>query len=167
MAGTTITMDTHATTETATLEDSHRACFACGVCNNAGLSLHFEVGAAGVAAAVWQPSSAFQSYPDRVHGGVIATLLDSAMVHALFAQEIAGVTAELTIRYLQRINVQDAVHLSGWVEGERFGIYLCRAEVYQAGRLAVRASAKFAAMPDPPAGSACGDCGAPLRATAG
>ncbi len=79
------TMDTTAaTTEKNALKELHRDCFACGVRNHSGLNLHFDVGADGVATAVWLPSPAFQSYPDRAHGGVIATLLDSAIVHVLF-----------------------------------------------------------------------------------
>jgi len=146
----TSTMDTTAAiiTEKDALENLHRECFACGVCNHSGLNLHFDVGADGVATAVWQPSAAFRSYPDRVHGGVIATLLDSAIVHALFARGVAGVTAELTIRYLQSVNVTDPVHVTGWVESNRHGVYLCCSEVHQAGLLAVRASGKFMAMPE-------------------
>lgn len=130
------------------LNELHRNCFACGVCNHSGLNLHFEVGADGIATTDWQPSDAFRSYPDRVHGGVIATLLDSAIVHALFARGVAGVTAELTIRYLQKVNIADQVHVIGWIESQRHGVYVCSAEVHQAGLLAVRASAKFMAMPD-------------------
>ena len=144
-----ITMDTTATTtEPQTLEDLHRDCFACGVCNHSGLNLHFDVGGDGVATAVWQPSPAFRSYKDRVHGGVIATLLDSAIVHSLFARGVAGVTAELTIRYLQSVNVIDPVQVSGWIESIRHGVYLCSAEVHQAGLPVVRASAKFMDMPE-------------------
>jgi len=130
------------------LEELHHDCFACGVGNHSGLNLHFDVGDDGVARATWQPSDAFRSYPDRVHGGVIATLLDSAMVHALYAKGITGVTAELTIRYLQSVNVADPVAVTGWVESCRHGVSLCRAEVHQAGLPTVRASAKFMAMPE-------------------
>jgi len=150
VAGTMTTMDTNATTERAGPCVLHRDCFACGGLNAHGLKLHFEVDANGVAAAVWQPSAEFLSYADRVHGGIIATLLDSSMVHALFAQGVAGVTAELTIRYLLGVNIDDPIHVSGWVESTRLGIYLCRAEVRQVGNLVVRASAKFVAMPDSP-----------------
>jgi len=129
------------------LEELHRECFACGISNHNGLNLHFDVGADRVASAVWQPSPAFRSYPDRVHGGVIAALLDSAIVHALFARCVAGVTAELTIRYLQSVNVTNPVRVTGWIESNRHGVYLCGAEAHQAGLLAVRASAKFMAMP--------------------
>ena len=153
MVGTMITMGTSATTKVSTLPDLHQDCFACGAGNPSGLHLQFEVDANGVASVDWQPSLTFMSYPDRVHGGMIATLLDSSMVHALFARGVAGVTAELTIRFLHGVNVIEPVHICGWLEYARRGIYLCRAEVHQGGVLAVRATAKFMAMPDPPSGS--------------
>jgi len=144
-------MHTHASTTEARpgLKESHRACFACGVCNPAGLKLHFEVDACGMASAVWQPSSAFQSYPDRLHGGVSATLLDSAMVHALSAKGIRGVTAELSIRYLQSVDLEQPLLVTGHVESKLHGVYLCRADVHQGGTHAVRATAKFMAMQPP------------------
>ncbi len=144
-------MDTNATSieVTPALMDRHRHCFACGVCNTAGLNLHFEVDANGLATAEWHPSGVFQSYPDRLHGGVIAILLDSAMVHALFAKGISGVTAELTIRYILTVGLEHPLHVTGHVEMERHGIYLCRADIHQNGVLAVRATAKFMAMARP------------------
>lgn len=142
-------MDTNAATTEPSLQDSHHDCFACGVCNSGGLNLHFEIDSNGMASAVWQPSSAFQSYPDRVHGGVIATLLDSAIVHALFARDIAGVTAEMTVRYLKSVGLEEPVHVTGTVVSERHGVFLCHAEARQNGNLAVRASAKFMAMERP------------------
>jgi acyl-coenzyme A thioesterase PaaI-like protein len=139
-------MDTHATT-IETLSESHRDCFACGVRNHIGLNLHFEIGSDGIATAFWQPSSAYQSYANRLHGGVIATMLDSAMLHALFAKGIAGVTAELTIRYLQAVDLVEPLQITASIEMERRGIYLCRADIHQNGTRAVRATAKFMAMP--------------------
>lgn len=132
------------------LGELHQDCFACGVCNHSGLHMEFDVGTDGVARAVWQPSKMFRSYPDRLHGGVIATLVDSAIVHALSSKNVLGVTAELTIRFLQSVNVTDPVAVSGWVESVRHGVYLCCAEVQQMGLLAVRASAKFMVLRDPP-----------------
>jgi len=144
-------MDTNATTIEAmpAPHESHRDCFACGADNHIGLNLHFEIGSDGIASAVWQPSCAYQSYADRLHGGVIATMLDSAMVHALFAKGIAGVTAELTIRYLQTVGLADPLHVTGAVARGRHGVYLCRADIHQNGTHAVRATAKFMAMPPP------------------
>ena len=127
-------------------QESHRECFACGIGQGGGLRLHFQIGSDGVARAAWSPQAVFRSYPDRVHGGVVATLLDSAMVHALFAKGVAGVTAELTIRYRHPVVLEGDVEIRGWVESERHGIFLCAAEVRQGGHLAVGARAKFVAM---------------------
>jgi len=133
------------------METTHKECFACGIGNPTGLHLHFEVGPDGIAFADWQPTPQFRSYPDRVHGGIIATMLDSAIVHALFARGVCGVTAELTLRYVLSVNLTDPVRVTGWVESDRHKLYLCRAEVHQAGELAVRASAKFLPIHPTPA----------------
>ena len=129
------------------VRDLHRHCFACGISNTQGLHLHFDVDAEGVARAHWQPSPHLESYPARVHGGVVATLLDSAIVHALFAQGIAGVTAEILIRYLEPVASSAPVEIRGWVESSRHGLFHCSAEVLQSKRTVVRAKAKFMAMP--------------------
>jgi uncharacterized protein (TIGR00369 family) len=119
------------------------------VTDQRGLRLHFEVGQDGVAVAEWMPKQEFRSYPDRVHGGVVATLVDSAMVHALFARGITGVTAEITIRYLRVVSPDAPVRITGWVEGKPGRLHHCRAEVHQHGALVVRASAKFVSVPFP------------------
>lgn len=132
------------------LHELHRACFACGADNSGGLKLRFIAGAEGISTAEWQPSPGFSSYPGCLHGGVIATLLDSAMVHALFTLGIAGVTAELTIRYAKRVHVHEAIRVSGWMESERRGIFLCQARIQQSGLPCVRATAKFMTTPEYP-----------------
>jgi len=54
---------------------------------------------------------------------------------------VAGVTVELTIRYLQSVNINDPVQITGWIESARHGIDL-------AGTTVVPASAKFMGMPE-------------------
>ena len=135
--------------EVEALRNLHQGCFACGAANPVGLRLHFSIRPDGVAAARWVPAPAYRSYSDRVHGGVIATLIDSAIVHALFEKGVAGVTAELQVRYLQSVSLHKPVDVTGWVESVRHGIYHCGGEVHQEGRLVVRSSARFMAMSDP------------------
>jgi acyl-coenzyme A thioesterase PaaI-like protein len=125
---------------------SHAECFACGVSGPNGLGLHFLVGADMIARATWQPSMEFRSYPDRIHGGVLATLVDSAIVHALFAQGVAGVTAELGLRFIDKVDPNEPVQVNGWVEKERHGVFFCAAEVVQRGTIVVRAHGKFMPM---------------------
>lgn len=136
-------MTMNAITEHPPLHELHRSCFACGVANQVGMNLRFTVNADGMATTTWIPSGHFQGYNDRVHGGVLATLLDSAMVHGLFAQGVAGLTAELTVRYLRPVQVDAPVCITGWVESDGHSLSICRSEIYQLDKLAVTAKAKF------------------------
>lgn len=126
----------------------HPDCHACGASIPTGLKLRFVTDAQGAATADWQPSPAHQSYPDRLHGGVVATLLDAAMVHALFAKGVAGVTAELKIRYTRPVSTRSSLRVTGFHSTTRRGIFDCHAEIHQNGSRVVRADAKFMEMPD-------------------
>jgi len=119
----------------------HRGCFACG--EGAGLGLRFQVTPDGGVATEWDCPEAWRSYPGVLHGGIIATLLDCAMVHALFAHGLAGRTAELSLRYRRPVQTGGNVRVTARLTG-RFGP-LCAlvGEVRQTGALCATAHAKF------------------------
>jgi uncharacterized protein (TIGR00369 family) len=125
---------------------SHDHCFACGKLHPAGLGLRFTADANGSVSAFWQPSENYQSYPDRLHGGVLSTLLDCAMVHALFARGVTGVTAELHVRYLRAASLSERLWITGRVVSQRRSLYFCEAEVFQESLPVARATAKFMVM---------------------
>ena len=80
-----------------TLEDDHY-CFVCGEENPSGLHLKFTL-CDGKVKTEFVPQKIFQGYKDIVHGGIIAAILDEAMVKAAFMQGTQAVTAEITIRF--------------------------------------------------------------------
>ena len=144
-------MNTHTTIadlteEPALAHPSHDHCFACGKLHPAGLGLRFTADANDAVSAFWQPSATYQSYPDRLHGGVVSTLLDCAMVHALFARGVTGVTAELHVRYLRAASLSEPLWITGRVTSQRHSLYFCEAEVFQESLPVARAAAKFMAM---------------------
>jgi acyl-coenzyme A thioesterase PaaI-like protein len=132
-----------ADTEKRTDLPGHRTCFACGREHPGGLHLCFSIGADGGVRGEWFPDDALRSYDDRLHGGILATVLDSAMVHSLAAVGVAGVTAELTLRYLRAIVPGQSVEIAARVDRVRHGIHFCSAELRQHETIAVRATAKF------------------------
>ena len=73
------------------------------------------------------------------------------MVHALFARGIAGVTAEMTVRYRAPVAIGSPVHVTTRLDAQKHGVYRLSAEVRQEGTLAAKAIAKFMAMPVRPA----------------
>lgn len=79
------------------LEDDHH-CFVCGEKNPAGLHLKFAL-CDGKIRSEFVPQKIFQGYKDIVHGGIIAAILDEAMVKAALMRGIPAVTAEITVRF--------------------------------------------------------------------
>ena len=80
-----------------TLEDDHY-CFVCGEENPSGLHLKFTL-CDGKVTTAFIPQKIYQGYKDIVHGGIIAAILDEAMVKAARMQGMQAVTAEITIRF--------------------------------------------------------------------
>jgi len=79
------------------LEDDHY-CFVCGEKNPNGLHVRFSF-QDGKVLADFVPQKIHQGYKDIIHGGIISTLLDEAMVKAALMQGIPAITAEITVRF--------------------------------------------------------------------
>jgi uncharacterized protein (TIGR00369 family) len=79
------------------LEDDHH-CFVCGEKNPHGLHLKFSLHE-GKVSSEFIPQKIHQGYKDIVHGGIISTILDEAMVKAALMQGIPAITAEITVRF--------------------------------------------------------------------
>lgn len=84
-------------------QPSSRSCFVCGRDNTAGLrSRWVSDRAAGEVRATLVLAESFQSYPGLAHGGIVAALLDEAMVRSLLldgAFEDLMVTARMDVAY--------------------------------------------------------------------
>jgi uncharacterized protein (TIGR00369 family) len=78
-------------------EDDHY-CFVCGEENPSGLHLKFSA-SKGKIQTEFVPRKIHQGYKNIVHGGIISTLLDEAMVKAALMQGMPAVTVEITVRF--------------------------------------------------------------------
>lgn len=76
-------------------------CFGCGKDNPAGLKARFYELEDKRVVALFEPGQVFQSYPQRMHGGVSASILDETLGRAILPlePECFAVTAEIMIRY--------------------------------------------------------------------
>lgn len=123
---------------------AHPHCLLCGASDMLGTRLKFTVQNDGSVLATVPCRERLQSYPDTLHGGVIAALLDAAMTHALFATGVVALTAELTVRFLSPVAVNRGVVLHAWIERTTtHELYYVRSELWQQGRVMARASARF------------------------
>ena len=118
-------------------------CFACGDANPIGMRLHIELGE-GEATTTWTPGPHFVGWEDKVHGGLLATLLDEVMAWAPSSYDSWAVTAEMQIRYRSPANPGEALTARGWVDQRRRRIYHVRGEVRgQDGRMVAEAEGRF------------------------
>jgi uncharacterized protein (TIGR00369 family) len=118
-------------------------CFACGDTNPIGMRLMIELGE-GTATTTWTPGSDFVGWEDKVHGGLLATLLDEVMAWAPSSFDSWAVTAEMNIRYRAPANPGEPLTAKGWVTERRRRIYHVRGEVRTAeGQLIADAHGRF------------------------
>ncbi len=136
-------MDAVTNTTTDLSRRCHPACLVCGNGRPDGLALRFEQQADGSVAAEFDCSAVFQGYPDRLHGGVVAMLLDAAMTHCLFARSIAGLTAKLAIRYHRAVMLGVPAVVRARLADSESPLYYLESEVIQNGAVCAAARGTF------------------------
>ncbi len=127
---------------------SHRYCIVCGADNPRGLHLEFRPAVDGGVEATFDCARTFEGYSHRIHGGVIAALLDGAMTNCLFAHGRVAVTADLTVRYRHPVTVNSPVTVRAWIRESSHGLHRMQAELVQGDRVLVTATGKFLERPD-------------------
>lgn len=114
-------------------------CFACGTTNPIGMGLQIELGERR-AATTWVPAADFVGWSDRVHGGLLATVLDEVMAWAPASEDAWAVTSSFAVRFHAPASPGQALRFEGWVESKRRRIYETRGEVRSDDRLVAEAT---------------------------
>lgn len=121
----------------------HEKCVACGRKNPFSLGLTFKKTAPKTVEATFTGNEHLQGYDGILHGGVISTLLDSAMAHCLLLQDIKGVTADLRVRFLHSVPCTSKVSIKAWVTCAVSTLYELKAELTVDDQVMAWAKAKF------------------------
>jgi uncharacterized protein (TIGR00369 family) len=134
-----------------TLQLPHTAgCLVCGRDNPHGLRLDLHVDpASGVVRVEFTPRREHIGFEGVVHGGVLATVLDEAMVWAAtWAGRRFCVCAELTTRFLREAAVGAPLAVEARVESNRSRLITTSASVVgPAGEPVAGGSAKYVPVP--------------------
>jgi uncharacterized protein (TIGR00369 family) len=95
-------------------------------------------------AARTRSACAFVGWSDKVHGGIIATLLDEVMAWAPSSFDSWAVTAEMSIRYRSPAAPGEELSAVGRVVDRRRRIYEVRGEVRASdGRLIAEGTGRY------------------------
>ena len=96
------------------------------------------------------PSNRHAGYAGRMHGGLLATLLDECLAWAC-AVELRSycMTGDLRVRFRRPAELGETLEVHGATDGERWGRYIkARGDARSAsGEIVAIASASFAALP--------------------
>ena len=82
-------------------QTNSKMCLICGLENDLGLKADFYNMENGSVGAIFTFKDVHQSYPGRVHGGMISALLDELAGRVLWVTdpEVFGVTATMTVKF--------------------------------------------------------------------
>jgi uncharacterized protein (TIGR00369 family) len=118
-------------------------CFACGGQNQIGMRLQIELGE-GTARTTWVAGHDFVGWEDKIHGGILATLLDEVMAWAPSSYDSWAVTAEMNLRYRAPANPGEELTAEAQVTSRRRRIYHVHGTVRgEDGRLIAEADGRF------------------------
>lgn len=124
----------------------HRNCFACGSNNGMGLGLKFNKHEDGTVFGNFFADPKFEGYSGIIHGGIVATLLDSAMTHCLLMEDIPALTGRLSIKYSAPIRTGTVVKLEARIVDQFHEMFILEGKALVDGKRVASAEAKYRSM---------------------
>lgn len=122
---------------------THRNCLLCGDKNPRSFGLNFEPHEENGVKTGFQGHEELQGYDGILHGGIIASLLDSAMTNCLFEKGIRAVTGDLQIRYKHSIPYDANVEIQAEVIESRPPLYRMKSQIIKDNKTMARGTARF------------------------
>ena len=101
-------------------------CFACGKKNRVGLQLEFNLIEGNKIQCEFMPKKEHQGFADIVHGGIIALILDEAMVNLIWKLGKKAVTSEFGMRLKKAAFVGSNLFFSAEIERETKKVFYTR-----------------------------------------
>jgi acyl-coenzyme A thioesterase PaaI-like protein len=124
----------------------HQNCFACGANNGMGLGLKFHKHEDGTVFGNFFADPKFEGYSGIIHGGIVATLLDSAMTHCLLMKDIPALTGRLSIKYSIPIRTGTVVKLEARIVDQIHEMFILEGKALVDGKRVASAEAKYRSM---------------------
>ncbi len=128
-----------------------RFCFACGLENNLGLKLTFYDDGQGGAVGEYSIAKEYESYPGIAHGGIVATIMDEALIRALILEDHNRMfyTARLNTRLRKHVPVETPLHIHARVLSDRGRVAEAESKIYnEEGDLLAEAQGLMMAIPE-------------------
>ena len=131
-------------------QHNSRMCFVCGLKNPSGLKASFYEMEGDQLVALFSPCEEHQGYPDRLHGGLAATILDETIGRAMNINqdEIWGVTVEFNVRYKKPVPLNQQLRVVGRITNQNRRLFEGTGEILLPdGQVAVEGHGKYLKLP--------------------
>ncbi len=131
-------------------QENSRMCFICGLKNRYGLYASFYETENGQLIAVFKPRQEHQGYPGRLHGGIVAAILDETIGRAVNTGKagVWGVTLEFNIKYKKPVPLSREIKAVGRINKENSRIFEGSGEILlEDGSVAAEGSGRYLKMP--------------------
>ena len=125
------------------INNGHSRCVVCGNLNPRSLNVSFRNTGDGTVRTRFTANSELQGYDGILHGGVIASLLDAAMMHCLFHAGLQAVTGDLHVRFIRPVPSTASMEIQAWLLSSNPPLYHLKAEILVDDCVMARAGAKF------------------------
>lgn len=96
-------------------QPNSRDCFVCGLANQFGLQLRFQLTGPGEVTSTYSVPEQYQGFPGVVHGGIVAAMLDEVCARAHMGVDPPRFmyTARLDVRYRKNVPVGRPLRIVG------------------------------------------------------
>lgn len=124
-----------------------KMCIICGMDNPIGLKAQFYNMEDKSVMTIFKFKEEYQSFPQRVHGGIIATMLDELGLRALWAkssEDDFGVTLSINVKYRKPVPYNEVLIGKGLVQKETSKFITIETEIFdKKGNLLANAEVKY------------------------
>lgn len=128
-------------------QKNSKMCIICGMDNPIGLKAQFYNMEDKSVMTIFKFKEEYQSFPQRVHGGIIATMLDELGLRALWAkssEDDFGVTLSMNVKYRKPVPYNEVLIGKGLVQKETSKFVTIETEIFdKKGNLLANAEVKY------------------------
>lgn len=132
-------------------QPNSKMCLVCGLQNDFGLAAAFYELENGELLAIFTPREELQSYPGRLHGGIVSAMLDETIGRAIMisnADQYWGVTVEISVRFMKPVPIGTELRTVGRVTKDSRRLFEGTGELLLPdGTVAARAHGKYMKLP--------------------
>ena len=126
-------------------------CIVCGTENPASMNARFYVLDNDDILCIAHPGKDHESYPGRLHGGLVSSVLDECMARVLQAEDIdaTAITLSMTVNFRIPVPTEEKLHaISHLIKRYSNGAFTASAEIrLKNGQIAAEATGKYLLVP--------------------